>query len=603
MSEQVLGLKPLTDDGDDRPPIPLRVHSTLGRNPKTPTPGHVDLGLTKDNACHVSRNACEIKSITATQLTLTVPPDTLDLYQKGKQYKLRYRRRGSSAETKELDSDRLVLKPGDVLIFYAKPRPHSFEVVQLARLPSKAATATAQQQTTITSSSFRKQSPHKVASSSLPKRKFTATTAAAEIVPAPRKKICSATNKTFLTTGENPFNFPWTIANDLNNESVAQQVQKQRDHDDDPSWRALEILPANKSTTTTSRTTNDDQFEHDSDDDDDDDTPLFFRVRDMHVTHANTFLKALHSDTPSAFKTLLQLLLSNRRLPTLKLCEELVRRLTLGCSGGTTLEDVAPKKQKGNPEPVWDENRLELAYHYVESVLQQHPEVAYDRFAEAAGSDYWRNVLEELCKLPYAVGTEETTRMGVKHSLLLHVCAMKLLYRLLNGLIHRTGTASPLIRDLNEYGGKAACKVAANAMAHIWVEFGQYLCNDEIDDADNDSADLMAVTLDLTSLLGKTMVLLLRKFVVMDMDSKQARNSSSNMKEAVDILWNALDQRMQRPSNTSNWSSKSNGKNNILHLKLRWIESLDWPDLEDALAKRLRISKEYNDIEAAVTRK
>ena len=344
----------------------------------------------------------------------------------------------------------------------------------------------------------------------------------------------------------------------------------------------------------------------------------FIRTKDMHVTHANTFWKALHSDTPTVGIQLLHLLLTMNRLPTPKLCQELVQLVTIGCyfysaksgSGSCShLDDArtgAAAKGTAGPEPMWDGPRLELATRYIEAVLQQHPSVAYDRLAEAAGSDYFQNLMDQLYTLPYT--NKETSEPLVEESLRLHLCALSLFYRLLNGLIHRRGTDSPLIRELEGSNrGRSACKALSSAMAHIWVEWGHYIWQDE---ETNDDA-LLPIILDLTSLLGKIMKALLEKFIVVGTtkSSKTSRSrsrggggggggSGGGFQEAMDILWNALDQTIGRTTTTKKNNTKDHHKSWILELKLHWLQSLEWPELEVAVAKRLCISKEYQNLAA-----
>lgn len=284
---------------------------------------------------------------------------------------------------------------------------------------------------------------------------------------------------------------------------------------------------------------------------------------------------------------MLHLLLDNQRLPTRKLCGDLIQLVTFG-------EDSNNSNNTSKMET--HKTRRHLAYQYIEATLYQYPQIAYDRFGDAAGSDYWKNALEQLYTVKDDDSSPENQNM-IAVTLAQQVLSIKLFHRLLNGIIHRRDlSSSPILRDMDNYGHSATCKVAANVMAHVWVEWGSHLWT---------SSNLTPHVNALTDLLAKIMILLLQKFVLQTTSSttttettsrykiKKATTQSSQLpwKEATEILWNAMHSKMQL-------SPQHRNKQWTFNLKFYWIQSWKHPELEEALAKHLKLWKEYQQSHA-----
>jgi hypothetical protein len=279
---------------------------------------------------------------------------------------------------------------------------------------------------------------------------------------------------------------------------------------------------------------------------------------DMHTSLANVYWKALNSAQPHIGAQFLHMLLESDELPPARLCGDLMHLLTFG-----------PQNQG---HAFYDGNRLQLALACIRRLVEKHPNVMYERLAEAAGSEYWKTVLDQLFTLPY--GEDDT----IVDDLNLHSFSVKVLELLWEGL-HKmeNSTQLPLIRDLHSFSGKAACKVAANAMAHVWVRHGNHILpGGSSGDGNNDIAFLLDVTYRLTQQLARIVTSWLQEFV-------------PNKRDRLDILWNPMDAQL-RDSSVPKKEQKD--------LKLHWVCSLDrtpsWDDLGPQLAKRVGIEKEYS---------
>jgi hypothetical protein len=257
--------------------------------------------------------------------------------------------------------------------------------------------------------------------------------------------------------------------------------------------------------------------------------------------------------------------LESDELPPARLCGDLIHLLTFG-----------PQNQG---HAFYDGNRLQLVLSYVQRLVEKHPNVMYERLAEAAGSEYWKTVLDQLFTLPYGEDDNDNDNLVAKDDLHLHSFSIKVLELLWEGLhkMEKNGTQQlPLIRDLHSFGGKAACKVAANAMAHVWVRHGNHsLPGGGSTREGNINIAFLDVTYQLTQQLARIVTSWLQEFV-------------PNKRDRLDILWNPMDAQL-RDSSVPKKEQKD--------LKLHWVCSMDrttpsW-DLGPQLAKRVGIQKEY----------
>jgi hypothetical protein len=270
------------------------------------------------------------------------------------------------------------------------------------------------------------------------------------------------------------------------------------------------------------------------------------------------------------------MLLESEELPPLKLCGDLMDLLTVG-----------PQNQG---HAYYDGNRLQLAWGYVRRLVETHPTVMVERLAEAAGSEYWKTVLDQLFTLPYHGEDDDTN--SIVDALNLYCVSMNVLELLWDGWHNnkmdknRTQQQQQqqrplMIRHLDSFGGKAACKVAANAMAHVWVRHGKYLVGGQQPQqqqrgGSSNTIALRDVTYQLTQQLARIVTSWLQEFV-------------PNHTDRLDILWNPMDAQL-RDSAVPKKEQKD--------LKRHWVCSLDqtntssW-ELGPQLAKRVGIQKEY----------
>jgi hypothetical protein len=316
--------------------------------------------------------------------------------------------------------------------------------------------------------------------------------------------------------------------------------------------KAADTLP--KKTTEAKAAYQPPDTEHDSDHDEDDDAAAKGDgPTDMHTSLANAYWKALNSAQPHIGSQSLHMLLDSDELPPLKLCGDLIHLLTFG-----------PLNQG---HAFYDGNRIQMALAYVQRLVEKHPKLMYERLAEAAGNEYWKTVLDQLLTLPY--GEDDT----IADALNLHCFSMKVLELLWGGLqTMENCTQLPLIRDLHAYGGKAACVVAANALAHVWVRHGKYLLVGQR----GGNSSLLDVTYQLTQQLARIVTSWLQEFV-------------ANNRDCLDILGNAMDAQL---------CDSSIPKKEQQDLKLYWVCSMDRTSsswyLGPQLAKFVGIQREYS---------
>jgi hypothetical protein len=588
--------------------IPLTPGNLLGRNPKKPIPEHVDLGITKENGGEeIARKLCRVVRVTSSSIRLELLASATNSNKL-----LEYKQRGDQ-EFRKINSTVVVdLQEGDVLSIR---QDHRFEVMPTTTRSQSAAAKAAKEDVRRTT---RKASSCTPTAASSPKA--SVSTDKTKALRTSTRTRTTALSKASVSTDTTKALTPSTASSNSSISSGKPKVllkkppSKQRPSrniapsssssnenkkNNESSWETRErngrivlldgmepfrptrtwgvdspnCQPFHLSTskeeskTTTTKPAaaakkpkKDDPL-CDSDDDDEEDDG---RPHDMHVSLANAYWKALNSNMPHIGAGLLQTLLASNKLPPAQLCGDLVTLLTFG--------------PQSSGHAFYDGNRLQLAMKYIQDLVDKHPTKMYERLALAAGSSYWKTVLDQLRTLPYE--DKQSSESSVDESLQLHCFSLRLFELLLQGSLttDSSSAALPLVCDLQDYDGTAACKVAAQAMASVWVQHGHHLWEEE-----GSSTTLAPAVQQLTDRLGRIMSLLLHKFVDDDNDM-------------MNILWNAMDSQIHASEQEQNKQKK----NAIWRqqLKLYWICSLemDDEDWQPRLAKQVGVQKKYKQL-------
>ena len=267
----------------------------------------------------------------------------------------------------------------------------------------------------------------------------------------------------------------------------------------------------------------------DDDDEDEDGEENGGGPRNMHVSLAKVYWKALNSPQPHLGSQSFRMLLNQNRIPETRLCSDIIKLLTKG-----------PELRN---YPYYDGHRLHLTFEYVEQLVERFPNVMYPRFAEAAGSDYWKLSLDYLTTLPYGEN-------DISSALSLHVSNLKLLDLLFRGLVGLDDENLPLIRDIYEYGPSAACRTFCQSMSIVWVKYGHYMW----EPSQQGGMLLCPLAVDLTNLLSLIVVQVMEYFKI-------------SISDRIDMLWNAMDRQIQKSERKRDNAWKK-------ELKLYWISSL-----------------------------
>jgi hypothetical protein len=491
--------------------IPLSCGNVLGRNPQGPKSksNHIDLGITKANGGEViSRKLLGVMENSKGKLQLQVWSSTnatkaVTKYQRGDEV------------SDVLPGSHLTLLAGDVLIIHKR---HRFRVVPCATKPTPNTTKKGKENAAWTATTTNKTSEAPASKKDTSKKQKLSRSKNKAADEATDYHVDS-NSRIVLPSGMQPFRptRTWGV--------------------ETPTFQP----PKNETTTSNKRpATMKPKDGDDSDDEDDDDEG----PKDMHVSLANTYWKALNSASPHIGANFFHTLLATGKLPPLRLCGDLIQLLTFG--------------PQTCGHAFYDGNRLQLAFQFLQCLVAKYPDVMYERLTQAAGPDYWKTILDQLLTLPYKENLDDSLQM--------HGFSLKLLELLLLSS-SSSSPSSPLLQHIQEYGGKAACKVAANAMAHVWIRYGHYIW-------EGTNSSLKAVTCQLTRSLTRIVSCLLQQFV-------------NNDKEAMDILWNAMDGKIrsnQEPT-TKPWKQK---------VKLYWVCSLEEDNkYTQTLLKRVGVQKEY----------
>ena len=294
------------------------------------------------------------------------------------------------------------------------------------------------------------------------------------------------------------------------------------------------------------------------------------RVSDMHMSLSNTYWKAVvASRSPHIGASIMGLLSETGKVPALPVCQEIVRLLTFG-----------PKAQ--GDHAFYDGNRLTLVFGLVQRLLRKHPAIMGERFVQAAGPDHWKTVLDNLWTLPYPENPRESLQM--------HSFALSFLLELLQLPNDGTpGSSSPttsnrggllLETTIAEYGGKAATKAVANALAFVWARHGRCLAavvnhNHTTTAINNQKAGLQDVTLRLTRQLSSLLLgWMFPRFI-------------PTTEERADVLWSAMDRQLQQEQGDSTIATSKAVTNEQLQLYWVCLFAKDDPPLCYELEKRV----------------
>ena len=488
-SSSLLGLKRvgLGENDSSSIVIPLRKGSLLGRNatdPQKMPANHVDLGITKSNGGEqISRKLLEVLGNSKGEILFRVSEST------NANQILKYEQGGNKLNV--IPGISLALKEDDILIIHKR---HRFRVAPYVAVVS----------------------PNVVAKNN--KENVVATSVRKEKQQASKKDylengriILPSTMQLFRPTRT------WGVETPTCQPSTTKKTKEESSK--------KKARPASKKT-------------NDGDNSEDDDDDCEDGPREMHVSLANAYWKALNSSTPHMGANFLHTLLDTAQLPPLKLCDDLIKLLTFG------------PQTAGHA--FYDGHRLALAHQFLQRLVQEFPGEMHQRLSQAAGNDHWKTILESLYTLPYDGNLEDSLNMfGFSLKLLEELLVLPL-------------ESSFIFQHIQDYGGEAACKVAANAMTHIWIQYGHYIWG-------GTNPALQAVTCQVTTSLARIVSCLLNKFVT--------KNN-----QAVDILWNAMDGkiRAKQEKTTKQWKQS---------LKLYWACSLE--DYTKPLVKRVGVQKEY----------
>jgi hypothetical protein len=366
-------------------------------------------------------------------------------------------------------------------------------------------------------------------------------------------------------------------------------------------------------------------------------------------------------------------------------------KLPPGCYKAKKDDDCDFLKKDTEPPFYWDGPRLYKALGYFERILKLHPRIMLPRLVTAAGRDWWKSIVDEIVlnnsgtqhDLQHAISKdsgqtgaskERAVKQQVIERLRMQSCSLQALIFLLQSSLdmyqemaseqqenHRHQRhSSPersddeesddddtvdeesegqkkssfdpasfgLIKEILDFGAKAALRAVAQSMAHVWTIQKSYLVCEMADEpildlslweAHSDAAKAMAVN--LASLFG-----LVWKVATLEQEQdagwllfpdaatrrrrpRRGRTSTSDgltEKVALEILWNALDLQIQQriPYNGKHSSrSKRKKKENVpldpkQSLLLRWVCSLEpfmGHSFVENLADYAGISDEYDN--------